>query len=86
MLPSINTQNWTELSDNWVLVGVGLDGDLAGLVVLDEPGPSGALDASEGGVEGTLELLEGAERVINSSLLRLLVNKSVYFPVKLFLP
>lgn len=44
---------------------VGLDSDAARLDVLDQPGPSGALDAGEGGVEVLLERLEIAVGVLN---------------------
>ena len=69
MLPSINTQDGGELANDWVLVGIGLDLDVTGLVVLNEPCPSGALDASEGSVEGALELLKGAKLLVNGRLM-----------------
>lgn len=55
MLPSINTQQRRVLSNNWVLVGICADLDLASLVVLDEPRPSTALNTSKGGVEFSLK-------------------------------
>jgi hypothetical protein len=45
MLPGVNAQQGRELAHDRILVGVGADEDLAGLVVLDKPGPAGALDA-----------------------------------------
>jgi hypothetical protein len=60
VLPGINTEDRAELADNGVLVGVGLDADVAGLHVLHEPGPAGALDAGERGVELALQLVERA--------------------------
>ena len=68
MLPSINTQDWAVLSNDWVLVGVGLDLNLAGLVALYQPGPSTALDTSQCSVELALELAEGAVGVLNRRL------------------
>lgn len=47
VLPSINTQDWGELASDWVLVGVVLDRNLSGLSVLDQPSPSGTLQAGE---------------------------------------
>lgn len=38
--------------------GVGADADLAGLLVLDEPSPAAALDASESSIDLVLELAE----------------------------
>lgn len=56
------------MADNWVLVCVGLDQDLAGLVVLDEPCPATALDACKRCVELALEVSERAVRILDSSL------------------
>lgn len=68
MLPRIDTQNGSVLADNWVLVCVGLDQDLAGLVVLHEPCPATALDTRKRCVELALEIGERAVRVIDSGL------------------
>jgi hypothetical protein len=57
VLPGINTKNGAELADDGVLVGVGLDADVAGLHVLHQPRPAGALDAGERGVELALQLV-----------------------------
>ena len=70
VLPSINTQDWGELASDWVLVGVVLDRELASLGVLDQPCPSGSLEAGEGGVERALELVEGAVGLRDGSLKR----------------
>lgn len=74
VLPSINTQDWSELASDWVLVGVVLDRELASLGVLDQPGPSGSLKTSERGVESALELVEGAVGLGESSLRSMLVS------------
>ena len=60
MLPGINTKDGAELANDGVLVGVGLDADVAGLHVLHQPRPAGALDAGERGVELALQLVERA--------------------------
>ena len=60
VLPCINTHNGSILAHNWVLVCVGLDLDLAGLVVLHEPCPATALDARKRCVELALEVSERA--------------------------
>ena len=66
MLPRINAQQRPELSHNRVLVRVGLDADGAGLGVLDQPRPAGALDAGEGGVHFGLEVVERAEVLVDA--------------------
>ena len=65
MLPGVNAEDGAVLADDGVLVGVGLDADVAGLHVLHQPGPAGALDAGESGVELALQLLERAVRVVD---------------------
>ena len=65
VLPSVNTEDGAELADHRVLVGVCLDADVAGLHVLHQPGPAGALDAGERGVELALQLLERAVGVVD---------------------
>lgn len=65
VLPGVNAEDGTELADHGVLVGVGLDANVAGLHVLHQPGPAGALDAGEGGVELALQLLERAVGVVD---------------------
>lgn len=65
MLPGVNAEDGAELADHGVLVGVCLDADVAGLHVLHQPGPAGALDAGESGVELALQLLERAVGVVD---------------------
>ena len=65
VLPGVNAEDGAVLADHGVLVGVGLDADVAGLHVLHQPGPAGALDAGESGVELALQLLERAVGVVD---------------------
>ena len=65
VLPSVNAENRAELADHGVLVGVCLDADVAGLHVLHQPCPAGALDAGESGVELALQLVERAVGVVD---------------------
>lgn len=44
MLPSINTQQWCELSNDRVLVGICANSNLTSLIVLYQPSPTTALD------------------------------------------
>jgi hypothetical protein len=60
MLPSINTQEWCELSNHWVLVGICSDKHLSCLVVFYKPCPTTALDSCKRGIEFGLEIGEGA--------------------------
>ena len=60
MLPCINTQDRPELSNNWVLVGVCLDTNRAGLSILDQPRPAASLNTRQCGVEFLLHGVEGA--------------------------
>lgn len=60
VLPCIDTQDGSVLADNWVLVCVCLDQDLASLVVLHEPCPATALDTRKRCVELPLEIGERA--------------------------
>ena len=55
MLPSINTQQWSILAHDGILVGICANLDLSRLVVLDQPCPPAALNAREGRVEFSLE-------------------------------
>jgi hypothetical protein len=68
MLPSINAQDWGVLSNNWVLVCIGLDFNCASLVVLNKPCPSAALNACKSTVELRLELAKGSVRGLDSTL------------------
>jgi hypothetical protein len=65
VLPGVNAEDGAELADDGVLVGVCLDADVAGLHVLHQPGPAGALDAGERGVELALQLVERAVGVVD---------------------
>jgi hypothetical protein len=65
VLPGVNAEDGTELADHGVLVGVCLDADVAGLHVLHQPCPAGALDTGESGVELALQLLERAVGVVD---------------------
>lgn len=60
MLPSVNTEDGSELTDNGVLVCVGSDLDGASLGVLDQPSPARALNAGERSVELLLHGIETA--------------------------
>jgi hypothetical protein len=60
VLPGINTKDRAELANDWVLVGVGLDADVAGLHVLHQPRPARALDTRERSIELALQLIERA--------------------------
>lgn len=60
MLPSVNTEDGSELTNNGILVCVGSDLDGTGLGVLDQPSPAGALDAGQSGVELLLHRVEAA--------------------------
>lgn len=65
MFPGIDAKEWSELSHDGILVGVCPDDHLPGLCVLDEPCPSRALDASEGGIELLLQGVNTAVGFIN---------------------
>lgn len=55
MLPSINTQQWSVLAYDWILVCICSNLDLTSLVVLDQPRPSTSLDTCQSRVEFCLE-------------------------------
>lgn len=61
MLPSINAENRSELSNNSILVGKSLDRNRPRLRVLHDPCPSTALDARQRGVEFLLERIQTAK-------------------------
>ncbi len=69
MLPSINTEQWSVLSNNRVLVGICADLDLACLGVLHEPCPAASLDTGKSSIEFGLERGEVAVAGFNGSLL-----------------
>lgn len=60
MLPSVNTEDRSELADNGVLVCVGSDLDGTGLGVLDQPCPARALNTGQSSVELFLHGVEAA--------------------------
>lgn len=68
MLPGVDAQQGLKVAGDRVLVGAGDEGEVAGGLVLDDPGPAGALDASEGSVGLLLEVLKGAEVLVDGSL------------------
>lgn len=68
MLPGVDAQQRLKVAGDRVLIGAGDEGEVAGGLVLDDPGPAGALDASEGSVGLLLEVLEGAKVLVDGSL------------------
>lgn len=69
VLPGVDAQQGLKVAGDGVLVGTGDKTKIARGLVLDEPGPAGALDASEGSVGLLLEVLEGAKVLVNGGLL-----------------
>jgi hypothetical protein len=67
VLPRINTEDRTELSDNRVLVGIRPNLDSTRLRILDQPRPAAALNSRERSVELLLESVEAAVAVVDSS-------------------
>lgn len=67
MLPGVNAEEGLKVTGDGVLVGSGNDGQSASVLVLDEPGPAGALDTGEGSVGLLLEGLEGAKVLVDGS-------------------
>lgn len=65
MLPRVDTEDGTELTNNRVLVLVRLDTDVAGLDVLDEPCPTATLNTCEGGIELLLESVKAAVALVD---------------------
>ena len=76
MLLSIDAQERRVLAHDWVLIGIRSDLHLSGLVVLDEPCPSAALDTCESGVELGLEGGEVAIRGFDGGLRTRNISKS----------
>ena len=68
VLPGVDAEEGLVVAGDGVLVGAGDDGEVARGLVLDEPGPAGALDAGEGGVGLLLEVFEGAEVLLDGGL------------------
>jgi len=67
VLPGVNTQNRTELTDDGVLVGIRPDLDSSSLRVLDQPRPAAALDTRKRSVELLLEGIKAAVAVVDGS-------------------
>lgn len=68
VLPRVNAHQRLQVARHGVLVRAGDETEGAGCLVLDEPGPAGALDAGEGGVGLLLEVVEGAEVFVDGGL------------------
>lgn len=68
VLPGVNAHEWLQVASDGVLVGTGDDAESARSLILDEPGPARALNAGEGSVGLLLEVVEGAEVLVNGSL------------------
>lgn len=68
MLPGVDAQQRLQVASYGVLVGAGDDTEGAGGLVLDEPGPTGTLDASESGIGLLLQVVERAKVLGNSRL------------------
>lgn len=68
MLPGVDAHEGLEVAGDGVLVGAGDDGEGARSLVLDEPGPAGALDAGEEGVGLLLEVVKGAKVFVDGGL------------------
>lgn len=69
VLPGVDAEEGLVVAGDGVLVGAGDDGEVARGLVLDEPGPAGALDAGEGGVGLLLEVFKGAKVLLDGGLL-----------------
>ena len=67
MLPSINTQNRTELPHDRILVRIRPNLDSTGLGILHQPRPTTTLNPSKRRVELLLERVEAAIAVVDSS-------------------
>jgi hypothetical protein len=68
VLPGVDAQQGLEVARDGVLVRAGDEAERARRLVLDEPGPAGALDAGEGRVGLLLEVLERAEVFVDGGL------------------
>ena len=68
VLPSVDTHEGLEVAGHGVLVGAGDETEGARGLVLDEPGPAGALDASQGGVGLLLQVLKGTKVLVDGRL------------------
>lgn len=58
MLPCINAQKRLELTDDWILIGIGTNTDLSGRGIFDKPSPTTSLDSGKGGIEFLFEILQ----------------------------
>jgi hypothetical protein len=67
VLPGVDTEEGLKVAGDGVLVRSSNDGQSASVLVLDEPGPAGALDAGEGSIGLLLESLEGAKVLVDGS-------------------
>jgi hypothetical protein len=76
VLPGVDTHERLEVTGDGILVCTGDEAKGAGSLVLDQPCPAGTLDAGEGGIGLLLEVLEGAEVLVDGSLM-LARNQSV---------
>lgn len=65
MLPGVNTEERNLVSNNRVLVGPGHNPNVASLLVLDEPAPSGSLDTGQRTVELLLEGIVSTPLLLN---------------------
>ena len=65
MLPSIHTQYRSELADNRILIGIGLDQHLASLRILHQPRPTTTLDTSQRSIKLLLEPIQASKAPIN---------------------
>lgn len=70
VLPSINTHKRLEVASDRVLAHAGDQTKGARGLVLYQPSPARALNASESGVGLLLQVVEGAEVLLNGSLIR----------------
>ena len=68
MLPSVNAHQRLKVAGDRVLAHASDEAEGARGLVLDQPGPAGALNASEGGVGLLLEVVERAKVLLDGSL------------------
>lgn len=68
MLPGINTQERLQIASDGVLVSTGDETKSTGRLVLDEPGPSRALNTSKSSVGLLLQVFERSEILVDGGL------------------
>lgn len=68
VLPGVDAEQGLEVAGDGVLVGAGDEAEGARRLVLDEPGPAGALDAGESGVGLLLEVAKGTKVLVDGGL------------------